>query len=239
MTDDQGATNSLTKTVSVTAPPETPIAADDFNRAVASGWGSAEIGGLWTTSSASNFAVSNGTGSVTMKTAGSGPSIYLNSVSTNDADLQFTFMPDKDATGGGYYLTAVGRRVANIGEYRAKVHVVAGGSVRVSLTYVNSTNVEATMVAEAVVPNLTVNAGDVVQVRFQAAGTSSTSLRAKVWKVGATEPATWIVSTLDARAGMQTPGGVGLWTYLSSTATNAPLSLRIDNVRLVRSSTTP
>ena len=173
VTDDQGATNSLTKTVTVTAPPETPIAADDFGRTVASGWGAADVGGSWTTSSASNFAVSNGTGSLTMKTAGSGPAIYLNSASANDADLQFTFAPDKAATGGGYYLTAVGRRVANIGEYRAKVHVLAGGSVRVALTFSSSTNVESTMVAEALVPNLTVNVGDVVQVRFQASGTSS------------------------------------------------------------------
>ncbi|WP_256792263.1 PKD domain-containing protein [Terrabacter sp. Ter38] len=239
VTDDQGATNSVTKTVTVTAPPEAPIAADDFGRTVAIGWGSADVGGAWTTSSGSNFAVSNGTGSLTMKTAGSGPAIYLNSASASDADLQFTFAPDKAATGGGYYLTAVGRRVANIGEYRAKVHVLAGGSVRVALTFSSSTNVESTMVAEAVVPNLTVSPGDVVQVRFQASGTSSTTLRAKVWKVGSAEPGTWIVSTVDARAGMQTSGGVGLWTYLSSTATNAPLVLRIDNLRLVRPSTTP
>ena len=239
VTDDQGATNSITKTVTVTAPPETPIAADDFGRTVASGWGAADVGGSWTTSSSSNFAVSNGTGSLTMKTAGSGPAIYLNSASANDADLQFTFAPDQAATGGGYYLTAVGRRVANIGDYRAKVHVLAGGSVRVALTFLSSTNVESTMVAEAIVPNLTVSAGDIVQVRFQASGTSSTSLRAKVWKVGSTEPAAWIVSTIDARAGMQTSGAVGLWTYLSSTATNAPLVLRIDNLRLVRASTTP
>jgi PKD repeat protein len=239
VTDDQGATNSLTKTVTVTAPPETPIAADDFGRNVAIGWGSADIGGSWTTSSASNFAVANGTGSLTMKTAGYGPATYLNSVSTNDADLQFTLLADKAATGGGYYITAVGRRVANIGEYRAKVHVLTGGSVRVSLTYSSVTNVESTIVAEAVVPNLTINAGDVVHVRFQASGTSTTSMRAKIWKVGATEPATWIVSALDARAGMQTAGGVGLWSYLSSTATNAPLVLRIDEVRLVRASATP
>ena len=239
VTDDLGATNSLTKTVTVTAPTGTPIAADDFGRTVAIGWGSADVGGSWTTSSASNFAVSNGTGSVTFKTTGSGPAIYLNSASTSDADLQFTFAPDKAATGGGYYLTSVGRRVANVGEYRAKVHVLAGGSVRVALTFSSSTNLESTIVAEAIVPNLSVSAGDVVQVRFQASGTSSTSLRAKVWKVGVTEPATWIVSTIDARAGMQTSGGVGLWTYLSSTATNAPLVLGIDNLRLVPASTTP
>ncbi len=239
VTDNQGATTSVTKTVTVTAPPEVPIAADDFGRTVAIGWGSADVGGAWTPSSASNFAVSNGTGSLTMKTAGSGPAVYLNSASANDADLQFTFSPDKEATGGGYYLTAVGRRVANVGEYRAKVHVLAGGSVRVALTFSSSTNVESTLVAEANVPNLSVNAGDVLQVRFQASGTSATSLRAKVWKLASPEPASWIVSTVDSRAGMQTSGGIGLWTYLSSTATNGPLVFRVDNLRLVRASTAP
>lgn len=234
VTDAQGATDSTTHPVTVTAPAQVTVASDDFSRTVGSGWGAADSGGAWTTSSAGNFAVSSGAGLLTLKTAGSGPSIYLNSATSSVADLQFTVAADKAATGGGYYVAAVGRRVASVGDYRAKVHVYAGGQARLALTFATPTNAETVLVVETVVPNLTVAAGDVVQVRFQATGTSSTTLRAKAWKVGSAEPATWTVSGTDSRAGMQTAGGVGVWTYISSSATNTPLVNRIDQVRVTR-----
>src|SRR5690606_41287846 len=51
VTDDDGATATTTRQVTVAAPPPPPppppgsIAEDDFTRTVASGWGSASVGG--------------------------------------------------------------------------------------------------------------------------------------------------------------------------------------------------
>ena len=67
-------------------------------------------------------------------------------------------------------------------------------------------------------------------MRYQVTGTNPTTLRAKVWPTGATEPVNWMVSVSDTFAALQTAGMVGLQPYLSSTATNAPIVVRIDNL---------
>ena len=65
---------------------------------------------------------------------------------------------------------------------------------------------------------------DRLQVRVQAFGTSPTTLRAKVWKVGTPEPAGL------GRLGHRLHGGpagrrlVGLVTYLSGSSTSAPVT---------------
>src|SRR5690606_14155664 len=57
VTDDEGATASLTQEVSVSAEVR-PVAVDAFGRSVSNGWGSADVGGVWTRSgTASNFSV--------------------------------------------------------------------------------------------------------------------------------------------------------------------------------------
>lgn len=240
VTDASGATGSVTHDVTVSALSTTVHASDDFTRTLASGWGSASIGGSWTSpSSASNFSVATGTGVMLIRTAGSGPSIFLDTVASDDLDLQFTAAPDKAATGGGIYLSAVGRRVLGVGEYRAKVHLLAGGAVRVALTFVSATNVETAMVAETPITGLTVAPGDAVQVRLQVLGTPTATVRAQVWKSSGAEPVSWAVTRTDTRVGMQAAGGIGLSIYASSTSTNAPLTVRFAQVRAVTASTLP
>jgi len=71
--------------------------------------------------------------------------------------------------------------------------------------------------------------GDVLNVRLQLQGANGSTLRAKAWKQGATEPGTWQTTTTDSTAALQAAGGVGVYSYLSSTATNAPVTALIDN----------
>ena len=83
------------------------------------------------------------------------------------------------------------------------------------------------------VPGLVYNAGDTLRMQLRAVGTGTTTLQAKVWKVGSAEPAAFQVTANDTTAGLQGPGGVGLVSYLSGSATNAPLVAIWDNL-LVR-----
>ena len=48
VTDDDGATNSITKPVTVTAPAPQDLARDDFSQPVTGGFGTADVGGNWT-----------------------------------------------------------------------------------------------------------------------------------------------------------------------------------------------
>jgi PKD repeat protein len=233
VTDNAGATGTTTTTVTVTAPTVTVLAADAFGRTVASGWGTADTGGTWTFSgSASNLSVGSGVGMVRLA-AGSGPWLALAGVSSSGTDLSATIALDKVATGSGAYVALNGRRVAGVGDYRAKVHYTSNGAVYLSLQRSNAANAETVLVSETQVAGITMGAGDKLLARVQVFGTSPTTIRARVWKAGTTEPTTWQKTTPDSTAGYQVAGGVGLYLYLSSTATNAPITASVDDLRAV------
>ncbi len=221
VTDDDGDTGTVTKQVLVTTGP-TPFAVDAFGRTASNGWGNADTGGAWTRSgTASNFSVSGGVGRIRMGSAGSGPGMALNGVSSTSTDLSVKVGADKAATGGGIYLTVEPRLLANGNRYYADVRFLSTGAVSVTLG--RTVNGTETSMGSQTVPGLTVGAGGMVNVRVQATGTSPTTLRAKVWAVGATEPAGWNVTSTDNTAAVQAAGAIALRTYLSGSASNAPV----------------
>lgn len=56
VTDNSGATATVTKPVTVTSPAPTSLAADAFGRTISNAWGTADNGGAWTVSGgAANF----------------------------------------------------------------------------------------------------------------------------------------------------------------------------------------
>jgi hypothetical protein len=205
------------------------LAVDSFNnRTVSNGWGSAETGGAWTLATASsNFSVGSGVGRMTMA-AGSGPSAYLNSVSGRDVDLTTRLSYDKAGSGGGIYTSMVVRR-SGTSDYRAKVRVTATGTTFSLVRTVSGA--ETTLASQDL--GLVVAAGDVVNVRLQAEGNGSTTLRAKFWRQGTAEPGSWTVTGTDSTAALQAAGAVGLQNYLSGSATNAPIVARIDDFQVV------
>jgi PKD repeat protein len=220
VTDDRGATTAVSHQVTTVA--VTLFAKDTFARTVSSGWGTADLGGAWTrTGTATNFAVSNGVGTIKMPNSGSGPSVALGSVSSTSTDLTFTVAADKAATGGGIYLTGRPRLLASGDNYYGEAQLLSTGGVALSIgRVVGGTE---TVLQRQTVAGLTAGAGAQLNLRVQAFGTSPTTVRAKVWLAGTTEPAAWTVSTTDAAASLQTPGGIGLAAYLSGTSTNAPV----------------
>ena len=228
VTDKAGVSRSLTRQVTVTALPPA-VAEDDFSQDQSNGWGAADTGGDWTVaaSSSSNYSVSDGVGKIRMPAAGSERRIVLNGVSNTDTEVRAVLSLDKDATGGGTYLT-VNPRVRTNDRYLADVRYVSGGSVQLRLgRTLGSTE---TILTTQTVTGLTVAAGDKLNVKVQATGTSPTTLRAKVWKVGAAEPASWGATATDSTASLQGPGGVGFKTYLSGSATNAPQVASFDDL---------
>jgi hypothetical protein len=151
-------------------------------------------------------------------------------VSSTSTDVAVTASTDKAATGGGVYVSVLGRRVAGQGDYRAKVRLLPTGQVALALVRTSSTGAETSIKAEATVPGLTVAAGSQLRVRLQVTGTNPTTVRARVWAVGSSEPATWTASVTDTTAGLQAAGSIGLMGYLSGSATNAPLVVRFDDL---------
>jgi len=153
---------------------------------------------------------------------------YLNGVSQSDTEVNLTTAVDKLATGGGVYVTAVGRRVGTAGDYRANVRVMASGAVTLSVSRVVGST-ETTM-ATTTLAGLTYTAGDPIRVRLQVGGTGTTSVRAKAWLAATTEPTNWMVNATDTTAALQAPGSIGVIGYLSGSATNAPVVVSVDDV---------
>ena len=224
VTDDDGATATVSHQVSVTAPPPGPqlLASDAFERSVTGGWGSADTGGTWAVgSNTANYSVTGGTGRIRMANPGSGPGAALDSIDSDDTDVRVRLGSDKAATGGGTYLTVQPRRVTAADRYYADVRLQATGAV--SLILGRAVGDAETTLQTRTVTGLTATPGQLLQVRVQATGTAPTTFRAKVWPVGEPEPDAWTASVTDSTAVLQAPGGVGLRTYLSGSATNAPV----------------
>ena len=211
VTDNGGATASTTRTVTPTGPPSSDLARDDFTRTVASGWGTATTGGAWTIAgTASALQVTGTAGQVTLP-AGSTRTATL-PVSANSTDTRVDVTLASMPTGGGSYSTVVGRQVG-ASLYSGSAWVKSTGQVAVVLKQ------GATVLGNVVVAGLAYAPGTALSMRVQVFGTSPTTVRARIWPAGTTEPATWTASATDATAALQAPGIVGLQSYLSSSAT--------------------
>lgn len=227
VTDNQGATAQKTASVSPTAPVgPLPLAADTFNRTLASGWGNADTGGAWTVSGgAANYAVAPGYGQQTAP-AGSSRTSSLNAVSSTSTDTTAQFSTTTLPTGGGTYVSAIGRLVGAT-DYEARVWIKSTGQVQLQLLQGSTT------LAAANIAGITYNAGDTLSVRVQVTGTNPTTIRASVWSASQTAPANWQLQATDTTAALQTAGSVGLREYLSATSTTTPVIVRYSAYQVV------
>ncbi len=224
--DGDGAPATLTKSVVVASAP-VAFAGDEFGRTSSSGWGTADTGGAWTvTGTATNYTVGGGVGVMRLGSAGADRQANLMSVLSNDTEVDVSLGIDKAATGGGVHLSVVGRRMPNGDVYYGKAKYNSNGTVDLILGRIVGTT-ETALQTRAT--GLTVTAGARLSLRLQVVGTSPTTLRAKLWREGTAEPATWTGSVTDSATSLQGSGGVGLRSYLSGSATNAPLVASYDH----------
>jgi PKD repeat protein len=222
VTDNQGATGTVTNPITVAAAGGiTPFATDSFGRTVASGWGTADSGGAWTISGgAANFSVGGGSGNINLATAGMSAGTSLNGVTSTDSEVRVGVALNKAQTGGGTYVSVIGRRISSTSDYRVKLKYASTGVVTEVLeSVVGGTE---TALKTVVVPGVTYTPGMVLNVRLQVTGTSPTTISSMVWANGTTQPATWQATTTDSTSILQVAGAVGLLGYLSGSATNAP-----------------
>lgn len=230
VTDNGGAANTLRRAVTVGSPTVPPppagtLARDTFARTVSGGWGTADAGGRWTVvGTAGNYSVGSGAGSMLVNAGGSAVA-QLNSVSATDARTSFSVGVDKKPNGGGLKVLGIGRRIAGAGEYRGGVSITSAGAVNLSLTKVLG-SAESSL-KSASVPGLALAPGEQLNVLVRVSGVSPTTVEAKAWKAGTAEPSGWQVTVTDSSAGLQAAGGVGIYSYLSGTATVGPILLSI------------
>lgn len=229
VTDGSGATATVTNNVTVQAPAAAPFAvADTFGRTQSGGLGTADKGGAWTLSGgASAFSVSDGRANVTMSRTGWGATASLMSQLSDQTDAVVEMSQDKAADGGGVFASLIGRAVPDAGDYRIKAKAAAGANVILTLT--RTVGGTETVLATRTLTGVRQAAGETLNLRVRVTGTNPTVLSGKAWKAGTAEP-DWQVTATDTSAPLQRPGGVGVQAYLASTATNAPVTMRFDNL---------
>ncbi|SEL20596.1 PKD domain-containing protein [Blastococcus sp. DSM 46786] len=233
VTDDDGATGTVTQAVAVSSSSAPPAAADDsFGRTVGVGWGSADTGGAWSTTTGTS--VSDGAGQLQLG-AGRSSSAYLAEVAVTDVATQVAVSMDALPTGGGGYVYLAGRRL-EAADYRASVKVTAAGKVVLGLSRLEAAR--ETKLAAVEVAGVTYTPGAVLRVRLDLAGSGTTVLNAKAWLAGTAEPAAWQVTASDSTAALQGPGGVGVAAFLSGSATT-PLRVSVDDLWAGPAGTTP
>ncbi|WP_346621723.1 PKD domain-containing protein [Blastococcus montanus] len=243
VTDDQGATGTAERTLTVSAPPADggeepedpaepqPFALDTFARTVTGGLGTADVGGPWTaTFGGTRQSVAGGTATLDLLAPGNNTGSALTGVSAADTDLTATFSLSAAPTGAGTYVYVRARVVGTYQEYRARLRMLADGRVAVAFTRQAGTASESVIGGEVVVPDLVYVPGTALSVRVQATGMGTTELAATVWSTGSPEPGTPTVTRTDTTPSLQTPGGVGISAYLSGSAT-APVSVRVTAFR--------
>ena len=204
-------------------------ALDRFERGVTDGFGAAERGGDWTvTDPASAYSVTAGRARM-LGAAGQNRSAFLESVTVEDHDMTIDLSLDRVPTGNGAYVSVIGRRVSNGNDYRAQVRFLANGTIVLNL--LRTVGGGTTTLASTVVPDLTVGPDEPVRVRLQVTGTTTSTVQAKVWRVGTAEPTAWtLTNTAATPAALQAPGHPGILLYLSSAWTGPPATLLLDNL---------
>ncbi|MGK9146001.1 PKD domain-containing protein [Plantibacter flavus] len=238
VTDNAGATGTVTSVATVTAPVVPPVdppvdpaaafATDTFERTQAGGFGTADTGGAWTIAGgAANASVAAGKGVLKLTKAGAGVNAFLPGVSAASADVAVNFTLDKLADGGGAFVSLAGRQVSPGNDYRAKVKVASNGAITLYITKTVAgveTTLKTVAVAGAFAP------GTEYTIRTQVSGSGTTTINAKVWSTAGAEPAAWQTTTTDTSAELQGPGTVALLTYLSGSSTNFPVSVLFDGL---------
>jgi hypothetical protein len=204
--------------------PTGDLAADGFTR-TASSLGTADMGGPW------SFAT---TGGATVATNGSAAEFTCPSSSTGTAQLPNVLALSADVltqvwvstgpSGNGAYLGPEAR-VTAAGRYRARLRIASGV---MTLQLVRAVGLADNLLGSQATISGTYTSPAKLWIRLQVRESNPTTLQARCWFDGSTEPSTWQVTATDNTAGMQEPGSVGLWAYASSTSSTTVVDF--DNV---------
>ena len=230
VTDNRGGTATTSQDVTVTS--LTYVASDDFNRSVVSGWGAADIGGVWTAlyGAASAGAVDGSTGKITLS-PGNTRYMALRDVSLQDTESSVQFSLSAPPSDGHAYVGISARQSATQ-KYDTSVWMRNDGSVWLLAEQTG------TLLTSKILNGVTWTNGEVFNLKTRVTGSSPTTIEAKFWKEGSVEPTSWQLTTTDSTSGLQGEGYASLSLARSGSATQ-PTTVSFDSFRMVNLSVSP
>jgi hypothetical protein len=118
-------------------------------------------------------------------------------------------------------------RVGSPGDwYCVRVRTVAGAADDIEIDRSTTAGGIVRVGTGAVVPEVVAGAWYWLALDVRGEGTA-TSLRARLWRDGTSEPTGWNATASDGTAMLQGPGGVGV--RVSSTSTSSPANVEVDD----------
>ena len=133
---------------------------------------------------------------------------------------------DRASTGGGAYVSLIGRRVSNGNDYRLKLRYMAGGSV------VGTSPAPSGDGDHLATPMCAGPARRAGRSAASPAGDQRHVVDREGVARASPEPSPWLLTATDSTASIQSPGGVGVLIYVSSSWTGTAPALTMDNLRV-------
>lgn len=197
---------------------------DTFTRTVSGGWGTADTGQAWTTvggTAGTDYAVTSGTGRHIHTSVNTFRHTVIPAL-TADVDLTVDWAMSAQPVGDSNYVFVMARYADTTHFYFARVQVATTGAMTLTLRKRNGAE---TQLGSSFATGLTHVPGTWYSIRFEAAGST---IRAKVWVRGTTEPASWQLSTTDTD--LTAVGSIGFRSLLGSASTaTLPVTIEADN----------
>ena len=201
--------------VAAAAEDKGPYAEDHFDRAAIGTWGSAPVGGAWSSITPAVLESRGGAGVFHLE-----PSTFavntLTAESELDSSVRFTFWPSMLPERGNGATTSAILRAADGYSYQARARITASDRIAMTISrYDGSTSKETVLVADTVILR-DIAADDRYSIDFSATGDDEVALAARLWKAGTTTPK-WQLTYADRSAERIARAGVaGVGAYLSS-----------------------
>lgn len=183
---------------------------DTFGRTLTGTWGTADVGGAWSTQGSGYSVVP---GMATINATSSTPTNFLSSVQLQDVDALAWVSPA--AISSAYLDSGIAvRYVASGGTFYQVSAYYATGNNNGDYTVQLKRKPTNTLITPDF--NTSIPGGTAIWIRLEAQGVNPTTLRWKIWQDGTPEPATWTGSATDSTSAMQRAGGVGVEAYANT-----------------------
>ena len=209
---------------------------DTFDRQTTGGWGSAQRGGRWSVlGPTTGYGVKGGAATIALGDTDPRGG-YLAGILQDRTDLQLTVRRTTAFNRGAVTLSVLGRRVSSTQDYRLLTRLQSDGSVALALVRVaeptqvsgGQQQLSPTVILFSPSDQQQPEQASPISIRLQVIGTAPTTLRAKVWQAGSSEPADWSLTATDTTPELQRPGSIGLIAARSETSET--LGLAIDDL---------
>lgn len=190
---------------------------------MASGFGTAELGGAYTSPVTTGLAVASG-GRISFATPGTARQAVLSGVQIADVQATATItVPTLPTAGSGLYF---GLQTRSDGKryYQSTLRVTPTGSVYLGTARVDGSTADQTRLSKEALIASDLQPGQSLQMDLRTRSSGSVTIASRAWVVGGAKPS-WQRIATDASAQRLQSGGIGVWGYLSSTA--APQGLGI------------